>query len=112
MDVAHLQLRASLWTGMLPEQQGGSAMRVLVLAVAGVLCAASAQAQYKDGGGGAYGTGSSSSSHGTSDYTTPQGTYVQPHQQTSPNGTQYDNYNSRGNYNPYSGQTGNRSPKY
>ena len=85
-------------------------MRVPILAIAGVLCAVSAQAQSR--GGGTYGTGSSPSSHGVGGYTTPQGTYVQPHQQTNPNGTQYDNYNSRGNYNPYNGQTGNRSPKY
>lgn len=87
-------------------------MRVILLAVAGVLWAVSAQAQYKNGGSGSYGTGSNPSSHGTSGYTTPQGTYVQPHQQTNPNGTQYDNYGTRGNVNPYTGSTGTRSPKY
>ena len=45
-------------------------------------------------------------------YTTPQGTYVQPHQQTNPNGTQYDNYGARGNTNPYTGSTGKSSPRY
>jgi hypothetical protein len=43
---------------------------------------------------------------------TNQGTYVQPHQQTNPNSTQYDNYGTRGNVNPYTGQTGTRSPKF
>lgn len=59
-----------------------------------------------------YGTGSNSNSHGVSGYTRSNGTYVAPHQQTNPNGTQFDNYGARGNYNPYSGQTGTRSPRY
>ncbi len=87
-------------------------MRLIILAIAGIACAASAYAQSNSRGSGTYGTGSNPSSHGTSGYTTERGTYVQPHQQTNPNGTQYDNYNSRGNYNPSNGQTGSRSPKY
>jgi hypothetical protein len=63
-------------------------------------------------GGYGYGTGSSSQSHQNSGYYNSRGTYVQPHRQTNPNGTQYDNYNSRGNYNPYSGRYGTRTPKY
>src|SRR5580704_15345513 len=59
-----------------------------------------------------FGTGSNSSSHGVEGYSTNQGTYVQPHQQTNPNSTQYDNYGARGNVNPYTGQTGSRPPKY
>jgi hypothetical protein len=73
---------------------------------------ANAQSRNGYGSSGGYGTGSNSSSHGTSGYTTPQGTYVQPHQQTNPNDTQYDNYGTRGNVNPYTGSTGTRSPKY
>jgi hypothetical protein len=88
--------------------------KLILAAIALMGCTGIASAQSRGGYGssGSYGTGSNPSSHGTSGYTTPQGTYVQPHQQTNPNGTQYDNYNSRGNQNPYSGQTGNRSPKY
>jgi len=37
---------------------------------------------------------------------------VQPHQQTNPNGTQYDNYGAKGNYNPYTGNYGTKPPKY
>ena len=59
-----------------------------------------------------YGTGSNPSSNGVEGYTTNRGTYVQPHQQTSPNGTQYDNYGTRGNVNPYTGNTWTRPPKY
>ena len=35
-----------------------------------------------------------------------------PHQQTNPNNTQMDNYGTRGNVNPYTGQTGTRAPRY
>lgn len=38
------------------------------------------------------------------------GTYVAPHYRTSPNSTRYDNYSTRGNYNPYTGRTGYTSP--
>jgi hypothetical protein len=90
-------------------------MRLLILAA--VVLAASvsvshAQSRGGYGSSGGYGTGSNPSSKSVDGYTTNRGTYVQPHQQTSPNGTQYDNYNTRGNYNPYTGQTGTRPPKY
>lgn len=34
------------------------------------------------------------------------GTYVQPHQRTSPNSTRNDNYSTVGNTNPYTGKAG------
>jgi hypothetical protein len=34
------------------------------------------------------------------------GTYVQPYVRTSPNSTKLDNYSTKGNYNPYTGQQG------
>lgn len=44
-------------------------------------------------------------------YTRSDGTYVQPHTRSSPNGTVRDNYSYKGNRNPYTGQTGtNRYP--
>jgi hypothetical protein len=57
-----------------------------------------------------YGTGSNPQSHSVGGYTTNNGTYVQPYQQTNPNSTQYDNYGARGNYNPSTGNYGTRSP--
>lgn len=60
---------------------------------------------------GPYGTGSNSRSHTTRGYVTNQGTYVAPHRATNPNGTQMDNYGTRGNVNPYTGQTGTRTPR-
>ncbi|WFU37324.1 hypothetical protein QA640_22800 [Bradyrhizobium sp. CB82] len=35
-----------------------------------------------------------------------------PYVSTNPNGTQRDNYGARGNYNPYTGTTGTRTPRY
>jgi hypothetical protein len=34
------------------------------------------------------------------------GTYVQPYVRSNSNYTQYDNYSTKGNYNPYSGDYG------
>jgi len=83
-------------------------MKKLLLAGAMLLAATAAQAQYT----GNYGTGSNPNSHPVQGYTTNSGTYVQPHQQTNPNGTQTDNYGTRGNVNPYTGAVGTRSPRY
>jgi hypothetical protein len=44
--------------------------------------------------------------------TSDPGTYVAPHVQTNPNNTQLDNYGTRGNINPYTGQMGTRNPRY
>ncbi|KAF0098702.1 MAG: hypothetical protein FD144_4221 [Rhodospirillaceae bacterium] len=98
-------------------------MRYIVFAAALIIAASSAHAQSRSGNssGGlygsspsypTYGTGSNPRSNSVDGYTTDRGTYVAPHQRTNPNGTQYDNYNSRGNTNPYSGNTGTRSPRY
>lgn len=38
-------------------------------------------------------------------YITKHGTYVAPHQRTSPDHNPYNNYNFPGNYNPNSGRT-------
>ena len=77
------------------------------LALAFVVIAGPVAAQ-----GYGYGTGSNPSAHLDNGYATRQGTYVAPHYQTDPNGTQLDNYQSRGNYNPYTGQTGTHSPRW
>lgn len=39
-------------------------------------------------------------------YVRKDGTYVAPHVRTTPNTVQYDNYSTRGNINPYTGQRG------
>jgi hypothetical protein len=78
-----------------------TAIAVLLLTVAG------ASAQY-----GGFGTGSNPSNHYVQGYTRNNGTYVAPHMQTNPNTTQRDNYLTRGNVNPYTGQVGTRYPRY
>ena len=57
-----------------------------------------------------YGTGSNPNDHYVGGYETGRGTYVEPHYQTNPNGSTYDNYDTRGNYNPHTGGYGSRSP--
>lgn len=43
-------------------------------------------------------------------YTRRDGTYVEGHMRSSPNGSAYDNYSTRGNTNPYTGERGSRDP--
>jgi hypothetical protein len=50
------------------------------------------------------------SDHYVRGYERSDGTYVAPHMQTNPNGNAYDNYSSRPNVNPYTGQTGTVDP--
>ena len=45
-------------------------------------------------------------------YVRSDGTYVQGHRRSDPNGSQSDNYSSRGNTNPYTGERGYRNPSY
>ena len=63
-------------------------------------------------GTGLYGTGSNPNSHYVQPHFNSNGTYTQGHYQTNPNHTQFDNYGTRGNYNPYTGQYGTRTPRY
>ena len=37
------------------------------------------------------------------------GTYVQPHYRSSPNGTKSDNWSTKGNINPYTGKEGTKT---
>ena len=47
-----------------------------------------------------------------SGYTRSNGTYVQSHVRTMPNSTNWDNFSTKGNTNPYTGTTGNRARDY
>lgn len=78
-------------------------MRTLIIAAAALVITAgiaSAQAPY--------GTGSNPYGHPVQGYTNNNGTYVQPHYQSNPNATRQDNWSTRGNVNPYTGQPGTR----
>lgn len=44
-------------------------------------------------------------------YTKKDGTYVAPHMRSSPNNTTLDNYSTKGNVNPYTGQPGTKDPE-
>jgi hypothetical protein len=46
----------------------------------------------------------------TKGYVKKDGTYVQPHYSTKPNQTKIDNYSSKGNTNPYTGEKGTKDP--
>ena len=43
-------------------------------------------------------------------YTRKDGTYVAPHYRSTPNSSRYDNYSTKGNYNPYTGKKGYVDP--
>ena len=43
-------------------------------------------------------------------YTTKRGTYVQPYYKSTPDSSRYNNYSTKGNYNPYTGKKGYTSP--
>ena len=47
-----------------------------------------------------------------SGYTRSNGTYVQSHVRTMPNNTNWDNFSTRGNSNPFTGSTGYRAKDY
>lgn len=70
-------------------------MRIVVLAAALAALATPALAQ---------------SSYSTRGYVRSDGTYVQPHRSTAPDSSTYNNWSSKPNVNPYTGQQGTRNP--
>ena len=91
-----------------------STLAIALLALS--VTAASAQYNTRNnnsfGGSGLSGYGSNSRSHSVDSYTNNHGTYIAPSRATNPNNTQMDNYNTRGNVNPYTGAVGTRTPRY
>jgi len=45
-------------------------------------------------------------------YTRQNGTTVDGHYRSTPNGNPNDNWTTKGNYNPYTGEAGTRNPQY
>jgi uncharacterized protein YxeA len=43
-------------------------------------------------------------------YTKKSGTYVAPHRRTNPDKTKFNNYSTKGNFNPYTGKKGTKNP--
>ena len=87
----------------------------IALAAIGALVVTASPALARGGHGGGHSGGHSSSSsssssgeHYTRSYTTRSGTFVQGHYSTNPNGTRNDNYSTRGNVNPHTGEEGTK----
>jgi hypothetical protein len=57
------------------------------------------------------GTGSNYSYTRTKGYVKKSGTYVAPSYKSKSNKTQYDNWSTRGNQNPFTGKEGTRTPE-
>ena len=72
------------------------------------LCATLAFAGGKRGGSRGPGTGSSSSSSHVRSYTRSGGTKVQAHRRSSADSTFNNNFTTKGNTNPFTGQSGTR----
>lgn len=68
-------------------------MRYLVLGLAALAMSATASAQVHVRG-----------------YTTKSGTYVAPHYRSSPDSSKLNNWSTKGNVNPYTGQAGTKDP--
>jgi hypothetical protein len=60
---------------------------------------------------GGYGTGSNYRSHTVRPHFDSDGTFTQGHRRSNPNSTTLDNWSTRPNINPYTGQIGTRSPR-
>jgi len=50
-------------------------------------------------------------SHSVDGYARKDGTYVSPYRATNPDNTQYNNYSTKGNTNPYTGKEGTVIPR-
>ena len=55
------------------------------------------------------GTSFAATSHATKGYVKKNGTYVQPSHATNPNASKADNYTTKPNVNPYTGEKGTKN---
>jgi hypothetical protein len=89
---------------------------ILAALIAAIPAAASAQnwgsRNQNSGSNNLYGTGSNPSSTYVAPSIRSDGGMTSGHYRSTPNNTQFDNYGTRGNQNPYTGQTGTRSPRW
>ncbi|MFS0489524.1 hypothetical protein [Leadbetterella byssophila] len=84
---------------------------VVAFSLLAIAASANAQSYYKQN------SSQKSSSYGTTStfqngYLKSNGTYVKPHYKTTSNGTNWDNYSTKGNVNPYTGSNGSRARDY
>ncbi len=73
----------------------------------GAVAGGRSHSSHADGGSSNY-----SGEHYVHGYTSSDGRYVQGHFQTNPNGTQRDNWSTKGNVNPHTGQVGTKDPTH
>jgi hypothetical protein len=84
----------------------------IALVAGGVLLLTIATAGARCGALGCYGTGSNPNYHYVRPHVNSNGTYTRGYYQTNRNSTQYDNYGTRGNYNPHTGKVGTLDPDH
>lgn len=81
----------------------------VVCGVALLTAFAISSAEAREAGlGHSFGSPHSSGEHYTSGYFRSNGTYVSGYHATNPNSTHNDNFSTRGNINPYTGQPGTK----
>lgn len=78
-------------------------MKKVLLIIGGLLLLSSFSFAQFDG------TGSNSKVEWVKPYVKDNGTYVEGHFRTKRNDYNLDNFNAKGNYNPYTGETGNKT---
>jgi hypothetical protein len=86
-------------------------MKTILVGVALLGLTTGASAQYNSrnyGLGGGYGIGSNPNSNYVRPHVQRDGDYVPGHYRTNPNSTTLDNYSTKPNYNPYTGNFGTR----
>jgi hypothetical protein len=90
-------------------------MKLLIavaLLIAGTVATQAGSLNGRSSSYGLYGTGSNSSSSFVQPHFNSNGSMTSGHFRTTPNNTQLDNFSTRGNYNPYTGNIGTRIPRY
>jgi hypothetical protein len=98
-------------------------MKIVIATALVLVTAGSANAQYNYNRGNSYGGGFGSNRGMSGTGSNPNSYYVHPsprmdggitsgHYRTTPNNTQFDNYGTRGNYNPHTGTYGTRGARY
>ena len=83
--------------------------RLLLLMMALLLFTVGSFAKGHGGSSVRSGTGSKSASTSVRGYTTRRGTRVNSYHRTTPDGTQTNNYSTRGNVNRYTGKAGTKT---
>lgn len=87
-------------------------MLLRMVTAALILCGSTAAfaQNYGYGGGSSSFRGYNSGPVRVDPYVNSNGTYVQGHYRSAPDGNRYNNWSTQGNVNPYTGKSGTKSP--